>query len=312
MTPDEILLMFYYKGKNVFRNIVSYNIFRFINRKGYKTVKNNAIYKDIHKGKRCFILGNGPSIKTEDLSLLKDEYVFVVNQSSRNSYYEKVKPNYYICVDPVFFRVSEENEGDMEMLKALFNINCCGASPKCFFPIEEKVRFIERFEIDKKLDVNYFKQGLNYHEKYKRKINFAKMIPGSGTVVHYAISLAIYMGFSEIYLLGCDTTGIMVSINALLNNITDADYSYHVTDVEKNRIKQMVSDSSLERLCKSYYNTLCAFRWIYEYCKRKGIKMINCSSSSVIEVIPRRRLGDVLTEELNQQIELNPKHMDAV
>ncbi len=36
--------------------------------------------KDIHKGERCFIIGNGPSLKDTDISQLKDEYTFGMNR----------------------------------------------------------------------------------------------------------------------------------------------------------------------------------------------------------------------------------------
>ena len=36
--------------------------------------------KDKHKGKRCFIIGNGPSLKNTDVSKLKDEYTFGMNR----------------------------------------------------------------------------------------------------------------------------------------------------------------------------------------------------------------------------------------
>jgi len=39
-----------------------------------------AELKDIHKGKRAFIIGNGPSLKQTDLSKLKDESTFGLNR----------------------------------------------------------------------------------------------------------------------------------------------------------------------------------------------------------------------------------------
>ena len=33
-------------------------------------------FKDIHAGERCVIIGNGPSLRDTDLSLLRDEYTF--------------------------------------------------------------------------------------------------------------------------------------------------------------------------------------------------------------------------------------------
>jgi len=39
-----------------------------------------AALKDIHKGKRCFIIGNGPSLQNTDLSKLRNEYTFGMNR----------------------------------------------------------------------------------------------------------------------------------------------------------------------------------------------------------------------------------------
>ena len=39
-----------------------------------------ADLKDIHRGGRCFIIGNGPSLKKTDISPLRDEYTFGMNR----------------------------------------------------------------------------------------------------------------------------------------------------------------------------------------------------------------------------------------
>lgn len=39
-----------------------------------------AALKDTHKGQRCFIIGNGPSLKNTDLSKLKNEFTFGMNR----------------------------------------------------------------------------------------------------------------------------------------------------------------------------------------------------------------------------------------
>ncbi|MCK4900605.1 MAG: hypothetical protein KAS38_17625, partial [Anaerolineales bacterium] len=39
-----------------------------------------AELKDVHRGQRCFIIGNGPSLKNTDLSLLKEEFSFGMNR----------------------------------------------------------------------------------------------------------------------------------------------------------------------------------------------------------------------------------------
>ena len=37
-------------------------------------------YRDAHTGQRCFIIGNGPSLRQTDLSLLKNEFTFGLNR----------------------------------------------------------------------------------------------------------------------------------------------------------------------------------------------------------------------------------------
>jgi hypothetical protein len=45
-----------------------------------ESIKRLAALKDIHKGERAFILGNGPSLKHTDLSKLKNEITFGMNR----------------------------------------------------------------------------------------------------------------------------------------------------------------------------------------------------------------------------------------
>lgn len=45
-----------------------------------ESIKRLAALKDIHKGKRAFIIGNGPSLKQTDLSKLRNEVTFAMNR----------------------------------------------------------------------------------------------------------------------------------------------------------------------------------------------------------------------------------------
>ncbi len=45
-----------------------------------ESIRRLAALKDIHKGKRAFIIGNGPSLKNTDLSKLKGEITFGLNR----------------------------------------------------------------------------------------------------------------------------------------------------------------------------------------------------------------------------------------
>jgi hypothetical protein len=45
-----------------------------------RSTRRIAAYRDRFAGERCFIIGNGPSLKRMDLSLLKDEHTFGLNR----------------------------------------------------------------------------------------------------------------------------------------------------------------------------------------------------------------------------------------
>ena len=144
------------------------------------------------------------------------------------------------------------------------------------------------------MDINCFVDSFKMTDKYNWKMDYSKVVPAFGTVVQYAITLAIYMGFTEIYLLGCDNTGILVTINSILKNNMNDMYSYSVGNEEKERMEKMVSINGLEEYCKSYLYTLQDYRRLYEYCYKKNIKLVNCSSTTVLDSIPKMSLDRVI------------------
>lgn len=62
-----------------------------------ESIKRLAALKDIHKGKRAFIIGNGPSLKQTDLSKLRDEITFGMNRIYI-AFPEWGFPTTYLCV----------------------------------------------------------------------------------------------------------------------------------------------------------------------------------------------------------------------
>lgn len=254
--------------------------------------KNKAL-EGIHNGKRCFILGNGPSLKTEDLKLLENEFVFSVNQIARHEDFEYIKPNYHFWADPNFFNIDESKPEDLELLEIMKKVNTSDNIPRCFFPIEQK-NFVEKFGLDKTLDVNYFASAMFFYEGYNGKIDYTDFVLGFGTVVQWCITMAIYMGFSEIYLLGCDNTGLLTTIKAILKMNDETDYAYNITENEKKRMELLHSTQPLEQVVNSYLETLKGYRYVFEYCKKRSIKLVNCSSTTVIDSIPRDSLQNVL------------------
>lgn len=258
-----------------------------------KTVKKNHKFKDLHKGKRCFIIGNGPSINAEDLTLLANEIVFTVNQASRLKQFSDLHSNYHFIADPLFFQLSKDKPEEYEVLMTIKNLSLHNKNIECFFPIQYK-DFIEKNGLDQNLNVNYFLTIKRMYDGYNKKIDFSRPSIAFNTVVQWCITMAIYMGINEIYLLGCDCTSMISIMKSILRQNDECDYAYNITENEKKRLENTVGKMDLEDTMHGCLLQIQDYRRLYEYCKKRNIKLVNCSSETVLTSIPRASLSDVL------------------
>lgn len=256
-------------------------------------LKQNKKFKNIHKGERCFVIGNGPSIKELDFSLLKDEYVFTVNQIPRNKNYLELCSNYHFWADDNFFNLDLSKPEDYEVLEVMRNVVTSNNKPICFYPIKY-IEFIKENELDKITETHYFLSEKSFHCLYDKSIDYSKNTPGFGTVVQWCISMAIYMGFAQIYLLGCDSTSLINNIKAAADKIDDKNYGYQITENESKRYSKLMSNFTLSKSVDSFLKTLKDYKYLYEYCSKRNIELINLTSTTAIDSLPRNTLENIL------------------
>lgn len=167
--------------------------------------KINSI-KDKYEGKRCFIVGNGPSVRNEDLQVLSNEVSFATNSMLKEINDGRVvyKPTYFVVADTGAYKKSVEYFNLLNDENILIGVR----------PIRGKVKTaLDYKEIcnDKHIlfptdccDIWY---EVN-HKPSKTRYGFsddASIIVRAGATTLYAIvQLAIYMGFKTIYLYGVD------------------------------------------------------------------------------------------------------------
>jgi hypothetical protein len=65
-------------------------------------------FKDKHRGQRCVIIGNGPSLNKMDLSFLKNEITFGMNRIYLLFDKWSFTPTYYVSVNPLVIEQSVE------------------------------------------------------------------------------------------------------------------------------------------------------------------------------------------------------------
>ena len=64
-----------------------------------ESIQKLAALKGIHNGERCFVIGNGPSLKNMDLSLLKGEYTIGTNRIYLMFAELGFPVSYYLCIN---------------------------------------------------------------------------------------------------------------------------------------------------------------------------------------------------------------------
>ena len=205
-------------------------------------IKTNIILKNKHKGERCFILGSGPSIKDEDLKPLKNEIVFALNNFYvHDDFYEIMSgevEKYYMTA-PI-----HPPQTDTEWKEWFSDMGThMPKNANLIFGISNQNNNIKSILSHHNLFVNFKKYwyyaGININDYYNykpRDIDITRMTWIADTISIYSIIVAIYMGFSEIYLLGMDH-------NYICNK--ESDYRFYKNGIhQKNEDKRLIKDSS--------------------------------------------------------------------
>lgn len=153
--------------------------------------KEIARYRNIHQGERCFVIGNGPSLRAEDLQILHDNQVVTFASNRIFHIFDKTqwRPTYYVSEDLTILQSIQDT---------VAKLTCSAAR---FLPINHKW--------DGYVDVPgatwfYLDFSKEYADTFGLSLDAAKGIRCRGTVTMTCVQLALYMGFTEIYLLGVD------------------------------------------------------------------------------------------------------------
>src|SRR6267142_1190806 len=160
-------------------------------------LKRNEIFRDRHKGQRCFVIGNGPSLKNQDLSPLTREVTLAVN-----SFYlhpligESWQPDYYFLSDPQYF------DGTVDLPE--FSSLAAHIQSAPFFVPHYARDFLVKYDALPASRTFYVAHCGEVEGKRWKKPDLTGVNPGVQTVVQLAIMAAMYMGCSPIYLLGVD------------------------------------------------------------------------------------------------------------
>lgn len=172
------------------------------------TLDKNKDLKNSRTGQRCFIIGTGPSIKDQDLTKLRNEATFVVNTFWNHPNYAQINPKYYVLIDSEAFP-NQKGRGQHWINDLIEKSKVLGLCPdtKLFFHINGK-ELVEQGHLFPNNEVFYLDFQGFFKENLKFNIDLTHLLPNPKNVIVASLIIATYMGFEEIYLLGCEHDGL--------------------------------------------------------------------------------------------------------
>lgn len=230
-----------------------------------KTLRNK------HQGQRCFIVGNGPSLLPSDLDRLTNEMTFAANRIYHIYSKTAWRPTYYVSID------NDNLMAEMERIKKsgtyLKFINYKAKKYKrtkqdniCYLFYSGKFGIFKRNGY-----IGALSEDVSHHSN-----QFA-------TVTATAIELAIFMGFTKIYLLGVDNSFVKTigkNGKIYVDKSMKSSYFKGMRDADGN-----LADGGI--CCADVYAINVSYMRCKTYAETHGIKIYNATRGGKLEVFDR-------------------------
>ena len=225
--------------------------------------------KDRYKGQRCFVIGNGPSLKASDLDKLKKEITFASNRIYK----------IFDSTDwrPTYFTIFDESVGKSEGV--IDGINSFSCEMKfvreegqyIFGKIKGSVCYVRSLSSRKYLDNPNFSEDMT-----EKTYSIA-------TVTYISLQLARHMGFSEIYLLGMDNR---YAYSMLRDGtiVKSADGKDHFSDKEDENPKEQ---EQMPKYVPATWEMDVAYSFAEEYSREHGFRIYNATRGGKLEAFER-------------------------
>lgn len=227
--------------------------------------------KGKHIARRCFIIGNGPSLSASDLTVIHEhgEISFAFNRVFQILSQTSWTPTYYISQD---YRMLRNCYKEVEKIQAV----------EKFIPSE----LSWYYGINVKGAHHFHLENPDDFHKPMFSENIARCVKNSNTVVFSAIQFAVYMGIKEIYLIGIDHHfSVMRNEGKIITDPGAKDY--FSDDYNKDKEDLYIPNIDISTL---------TFIAAKDYADSHGIKIFNATRGGKLEVFPRMDFDSIFSE----------------
>lgn len=247
----------------------------FENRQHLRALKNK------YTGKRCFIVGAGPSLTLEDLNKLNGEITFSLNNIHKIFEETTWRPTFYVNNDIALLH-GEEQERIQSLTACLRNYEFEGVflssskhdkELRDIYPEGKPIYFLNAI-----CDVYQIRMP----EPYYFSKDCSKQVYMHGTTLFVIAQLIRYMGFSEVYLLGTDASYAPGTKNHI--------YKATAAEMRAFRTSRQAKSAS-DWILKGFADIR------YHLTERGGVPVYNATRGGALELFPRVDLDEVLARK---------------
>jgi len=241
----------------------------------------NARFADCHKGRRAFVIGNGPSLATQDLSPLTGEITFVMSGFWKHPEIERWQPTYYCLFDPLFF------DGSAAADAFLVEIRKRVTQSTFFFPLgAEQSGTVARILSGER--TFYVATAGPWCRGWIGKTDLTKVTDTPQSVSQLALMAAIYMGCSPIYLLGLDHDELAHrgALRHFYRGLGGMEAHPH--------LRVSLSDYSYRDVIEPTLRLWRGYESLNAVARSRGIRIVNATAGGFLDVFERQPFEDVI------------------
>ena len=232
--------------------------------------QNNKVLKslkDKHKGKRCFVICNGPSLRAEDLTKIHEHGDISIGMNMIGRVYSETpwRATYLSATDDCAFMEKNKN-----IVK----------HTECTLKFFDRKRYLYSLRAIGAKAYLCFNESLELLDSPDFNSDITKPLPSIGTSTYACLELAVYLGCNPIYLLGCD-----MSYKVNLNR--DGSITYNKDGKDHFYNSQEEAAPSCKEKPNPTWQLEIAYDAAAKFSFESGYKIINSTRGGKLESFPR-------------------------
>lgn len=238
-------------------------------------------FKNKYKGKRLFVIGNGPSLLNTPLDQLAGEYTFAMNRVSMLYETTKWRPTFFLC--------TTTNINQPEWEKDILQTVGLGIDT---FVWDDLMGHFTGYGNVYPLNCKNGTEVVNHAPDDWWSYDVTRRVTKFGTSMIVALQIATYMGFNPIYIVGADL-GFKAQRLAKLKKVLSYIPFFKGTNQDLNHFHPSYGTPGLDAKNLNT-NMLAAHELAHRATLKVGVTIYNATVGGSLEVYPRADIHEVL------------------